>query len=115
MGLPERHLVGVAVTGLRSTGHTQTLPIDRLGLSTNAMKKTAIKRMFKAIQDGDTETLDAILDSDPDALETVGEHNRNVRDKTPLMFAMQCNNQQLAHALIDRGANVDARMAGGPR
>jgi ankyrin repeat protein len=47
-------------------------------------------------------------------METGGEHNQNVRDKTPLMFAMQCANFNLASALLDRGANASAVMPGGP-
>ena len=79
------------------------------------MNKTTTKRMFNAIQDRDAATLNAILAEHADAIETVGEHNRNVRDKTPLMFAMQCSDLDLAHSLLDRGANAAAEMAGGPR
>ena len=79
------------------------------------MNKTTTKRMFEAIQAGDIRTLNQILDAETAALETVGEHNRNVRDKTPLMFAMQCRNLRLAHALLDRGANAAAEMPDGPR
>src|SRR5437762_2980269 len=79
------------------------------------MNKTTTRRMFDAIQDGDAGTLSEILDAEPEALELVGEHNRYVRDKTPLMFAMQCRKLQLAHALLDRGANAAAEMSGGPR
>ena len=63
---------------------------------------------------GNLAAVAAILDDDPDAMESIGEHNRNVRDKTPLMFAMQCFNLQLAHVLLDRGANANAEMPGGP-
>jgi uncharacterized protein (TIGR02996 family) len=79
------------------------------------MNKTTKKRMFSAIQDRDLTSLYAILRDNPDAMETVGEHNNNVRDKTPLMYAMQCANFSLAHALLKRGANASAVMAGGPR
>lgn len=71
--------------------------------------------MFKAIQDGDIALLDSILDAYPEALETFGEHNSLVRDKTPLMFSMQCSNFELANHLLDRGANAAATMAGGPK
>ena len=79
------------------------------------MTKTTIKALFNAIQEGDTRTLRQILAAEPDALEAIGEHNRNVRDKTPLMFAMQCRKLRIAHELLDRGANAAAEMAGGPR
>lgn len=79
------------------------------------MNKTTKKRLFSAIQNGDLASLHAILDVNADAMETVGEHNRLVRDKTPLMFALQCANFGLANALLDRGAKASAVMAGGPR
>ena len=78
------------------------------------MNKTSKKRLFSAIQDKDLTSLDAILDENPDALETLGDHNAYVRDKTPLMFAIQCANISLAHALLDRGAEASAMMPGGP-
>lgn len=78
------------------------------------MNKATTKRMFNAVQEKDTATLYAILRDNPDAMETVGQHNANVRDKTPLMFAMQCWNIGVANALLDRGAKASAVMAGGP-
>lgn len=86
-----------------------------MNTSGDTMTKTTIKRMFKAIEDGAQETLREILDANPPALETVGFHNRLVRDKTPLMFAMQCHKFSLVHWLIDRGANASAVMPGGPK
>ena len=78
------------------------------------MNKAAKKRMFSAIQDKDLTSLFAIIDENPDALEAVGDHNAYVRDKTPLMFAIQCANIILAHALLDRRAEASAIMPGGP-
>ncbi len=86
-----------------------------LNVMQQAMNKTTTKRMFKAIEDHDAAILSAILDEHSDAIERFGEHNRNVRDKTPLMFAMQCSDFDLAHSLLDRGANAAAEMADGPR
>jgi len=78
------------------------------------MNKATTKRLFNAVQEKDLATLYEILVDNPDAMETVGEHNRLVRDKTPLMFALQCSNLSLADALLDRGAKASAVMAGGP-
>lgn len=78
------------------------------------MKKIDIKRLFKAIEDDDRATLTELLDSNPDALEILGEHNRFVRDKTPLMYAIQCFNIELADFLLDRGADACAVMPAGP-
>jgi hypothetical protein len=91
------------------------LPAEVVELLVCLMKKTTIKAVFNAIQEGDTRMLRQILAAEPEALEAVGEHNRNVRDKTPLMFAMQCRKLRIAHELLDRGANASAEMAGGPR
>ena len=79
------------------------------------MKNVDIKRMFKAIEDDDQQTLDSILDTNDDAIETHGLHNRLVRDKTPLMYALQCFNLKIARHLLDRGANPSAVMPNGPR
>ena len=79
------------------------------------MNKSTTKRLFKTILDGDAVALAEIIDAHDDAIETLGEHNRNVRDKTPLMFALQCSNFDIANYLLDRGANASAVMAGGPR
>ena len=45
------------------------------------MKKTDIKRMFQAIEKNDKGTLNQLFDGNADALETVGIHNANCRDK----------------------------------
>jgi hypothetical protein len=79
------------------------------------MHKVANKRLFEAIENDDRDTLFRILDSDGDALEALGEHSPHVLDKTPLMWALQCANFPLVHALLDRGANAAAVMPGGPR
>jgi len=78
------------------------------------MTKNNIKRMLKAVESDDVATLTAILDADPDAVHAVGDHNRNVRDKTALMYAMQCRNARIANLLLDRGADASAVMSGGP-
>jgi hypothetical protein len=79
------------------------------------MDKATRERLFNAIQAGDVATVFAVLQDNPDAVETVGEHNNYVRDKTPLMFALQCANLRLANALLDRGAKASAVMPAGPR
>ena len=79
------------------------------------MKQIDIKRLFKAIEDNDQLSLDLILDANPEAIETYGFHNRLVRDKTPLMYALQCFKLTLAGHLLDRGANPRAVMPDGPQ
>ena len=73
------------------------------------------RRLFDAIEAGAVSTVRAILDATPDALESIGDESRNRRDKTPLMYALQCGHLALAGELVDRGADIRARMAGGPR
>ena len=77
-----------------------------------AMKKS--ETLFKAIEGGDVTGVRTILDHSPELLEAFGEHNRSCRDKTPLMYALQCGHLRLAGELLDRGANPRACMAGGP-
>lgn len=79
------------------------------------MNKTTTKKLFQAIEAKNRQVIDEILDEHQDALEVVGFHNRLVRDKTPLMFAMQCTNTELANYFLDRGADANAIMPGGPK
>lgn len=74
-----------------------------------------ITRLFDAIEAGTTSRVTALLDETPELLEASGHNNANRRDKTPLMWALQCHGFGLARTLIQRGANVNARMTGGPR
>lgn len=78
------------------------------------MNNATTKRLFQSIETKDRQAIDEILDKHADALEVVGFHNRNVRDKTPLMYAIQCCNVELSNYLLDRGAEANAVMPGGP-
>lgn len=78
------------------------------------MKKIDIKRLFKAIEDDQRSEVNQLIQANPDALEVLGEHNRLVRDKTPLMYAIQCFNLPLAEHLLDIGADPCAVMPAGP-
>jgi ankyrin repeat protein len=79
------------------------------------MTKTDIKKLFVAIEKRDHEMVLVILAKDKEALEIVGQHNAKCRDKTPLMYAMQCEDFELAQKLMDMGANVNAKMPAGPQ
>lgn len=68
-----------------------------------------------AIQDRKLHEVITILDGNPDSLETVGFSNANCRDKTPLMYALQCGFFELVDLLIERGADIHAKMSAGPR
>lgn len=78
------------------------------------MTKSEIKKLFVAIERRDHETVIGIINQDKQALEIAGQHNRYCRDKTPLMYAMQCHDFELSERLIELGANVNAKMTGGP-
>ncbi|MFK3866842.1 hypothetical protein [Pseudoalteromonas rhizosphaerae] len=78
------------------------------------MTKAEIKKLFVAIEKHDQDSVLGILAKDKGAIETVGHHNANCRDKTPLMYAMQCEDFELANKLIELGANVKAKMPAGP-
>lgn len=79
------------------------------------MSRSSINRLFKAIQAGDVTTVTALLDADPATVDAFGEGSAAYRDKTPLMFALQCGRHHIARQLIRHGADVGARMPGGPR
>lgn len=74
-----------------------------------------MRRLFDAIQDGASSRVRAILDERPEAIEALGDGNEMRLDKTPLMWALQCNKLGLAKMLVERGADVRARMPAGPR
>lgn len=75
------------------------------------MNKAQKKSLFQAIEKGKINAIDAILATEPDALEAFGEHNNYVRDKTPLMYALQCANFELAHQrpATNLAARIDRR------
>jgi ankyrin repeat protein len=75
----------------------------------------AVRRFFDAIEAGAVTAVVAMLDQAPSLVDASGDGNANMRDKTPLMYALQCNHFGLARLLIQRGADVGARMTGGPR
>lgn len=74
-----------------------------------------IEELFKAIEAGAVSRVVGILEETPCALEAIGHHHASCRDKTPLMYALQCQKFTLVNLLIDRGADVRARMVGGPQ
>lgn len=78
------------------------------------MTKSEVKKLFVAIEKHDRESVLEIINKEAEALEVTGHHNANCRDKTPLMYAMQCEDFELSEKLIDLGANVNAKMAAGP-
>lgn len=79
------------------------------------MNKSDNKKMFKAIENGDWHTIEALLEKNPGEVDVYGISNRPCRDKTPLMYSMQCQNFDFARRFIALGADVSAKMAGGPR
>ena len=79
-----------------------------------AMNKVENRKLFEAIENNDWETIENILDIHPDEVDVYGFANRYCRDKTPLMYSLQCENFAIARKIIARGAKVDAKMSGGP-
>ena len=79
------------------------------------MNPSRIKKLFQAIEAGAVSTVTAMLDAEPDAIDVFGDGNSLYRDKTPLMYALQCNHFHLAGLLLQRGADVRAHMRAGPR
>ena len=73
------------------------------------------RKIFKLIESGDLESIKEILANHPELMDTLGEHNAYCRDKTPLMYAIQCLQIEIANWLIDNGADVDFQMSTGPK
>ena len=79
------------------------------------MTKADTKKLLNAIEEGKWSVVKAILRRHPGEVDVYGWHKANCRDKTPLMYAMQCGRFSMAGRLIRLGANVNAKMAGGPK
>ncbi|HEX2567904.1 MAG TPA: ankyrin repeat domain-containing protein [Polyangia bacterium] len=75
------------------------------------MTKAKVKALFQALEDRDLDAVRRTLDEHPDAREVRGVGKALFEDKTPLMYALQCSNAPAADLLLDRGADVHARMA----
>lgn len=78
------------------------------------MNATRIEALFQAIEAGAVSSVTAMLDAEPAAIDVFGDGNRLYRDKTPLMYALQCNHFHLAGLLLARGANAKAHMRDEP-
>lgn len=79
------------------------------------MTKANIKLLFGSIRKGDSELLFQILDEYPNSINIYGQHNSYCRDKTPLMFSLQCHHFDWVDELIARGADINAKMLDGPK
>lgn len=79
------------------------------------MNKKENAALFSAIARNNSDEVARLLSVHPGSVDVYGVSNRNCRDKTPLMYAMQCGHFGLVYWLLDRGASVTARMAGGPK
>ena len=78
------------------------------------MSASDTEALFEAIENGRRQTVEASLDAKPRRIEAIGTHKAGCRDKTPLMYALQCQRFGIARMLLRRGANASARMSGGP-
>ncbi len=78
------------------------------------MNKKENESLFSAVGLNKREEVARILDMHPGEIDVYGISNLNCRDKTPLMYAMQCGHFDLVYWLLERGASVTARMSGGP-
>lgn len=74
------------------------------------------KLLFKKVQEGDVKFLKKVLDASPEMVDLVGTESSWYRDKTPLMYAFQCDKPKVCTLMLDRGADVNFKMpAGGNR
>lgn len=71
------------------------------------------KLFFDQINEGNIEFIKSALDVSPEMVNILGENNNWYRDKSPLMYALQCTKAEMCILLIDRGADVNFRMPAG--
>ena len=79
------------------------------------MNKSNIKKLFKAIENKNNDEVLDLLDLHPGEIDVYGIGGRLFNDKTPLMYSLQCDNLDLAGKLIEKGADVNVKMSGGPK
>jgi ankyrin repeat protein len=72
--------------------------------------KKKVKELFQAIEDNDLGFVSQTIAEQPKALEALGTGKQIFAGKTPLMYALQCGHPGIAKFLLDRQANVNAKM-----
>ena len=71
-----------------------------------------MKKLFTAIRQGKAEEVAAILDKNPDLISCLAKAPPKKDDgQSPLMVAIKSDNLEVAHLLLDRGADVNFRDA----
>lgn len=73
------------------------------------------KLLFNKVFEGDIEFLTKVLDASPEMVDLLGTESSWYRDKTPLMYAFQCNRPEVCRFMLDRGADVNFQMPDGPK
>tara|TARA_R110002126_G_scaffold13118_3_gene56790 strand:+ start:312913 stop:313581 length:669 start_codon:yes stop_codon:yes gene_type:complete len=66
------------------------------------------KKIFRLIDAGDTDAIDAYLEKNPNQLEATRNYKSDKR-VTPLLYAAITKNYDMAKHLLEKGANVDAQ------
>lgn len=71
-----------------------------------------MKKLFVAIRQGRTDEVAAILDKNPDLISCLAKAPPKKDDgQSPLMVAIKSDNLEVAHLLLDRGADVNFKDA----
>lgn len=74
-----------------------------------------MKKLFKAIRQGKLDEVAMILDKKPDLISCLAKAPPKKDDgQSPLMVAIKSDNLEVAHLLLDRGADVNFRDAVNP-
>ena len=72
-----------------------------------------MKKLFTMIRRGNLEEVAAILDKKPDLISCLAKAPPKKDDgQSPLMVAIKSDNLEVAHLLLDRGADVNFREIG---
>ena len=92
----------------RDRGHDEIAALLEEAMRTRFRASPAGKEICDAVRDGDGEKVHALLDGQPTRVNDGDE-----RGNTPLHWAVMTRRMTLIHALIDRGADLEATRADG--
>lgn len=65
-----------------------------------------MQAIFKAIKDSDLDQVKAIIEDNPEFVNTTATDDKRIVGKSPLQYAIETNNCEIAHYLIDHNADI---------
>ncbi len=65
-----------------------------------------MQAIFKAIEDSDLSQVKAIIEDNPELVNVIASGNKKIEGKSPLQYAIDTDNCEIAHHLLDQGADI---------